>query len=276
MKSIDFKRRLVGTALGRFLYRGDQWRDLISSMRKSPERLGRISQDLCAHVILPHLSRQSATFVDVGSHIGSVVDSVQQRSKQIKIIAVEAVPDKAIFLRKKFPDIKVHDCAVGDSDGEVQFFVDLERPGFSSLSSNSQSNRAVREIKVTIRRLDDLVDASDLVDVIKLDVEGAELGVLRGSEELTKRCRPAFYFESGLKEHLGYTHEDLFAWFAERAYQVFVPDRLAHNGSSLTREGFLEAHVYPPRTLNYFGIPSERRNEFRDRARNALNISVSD
>ena len=44
-------------------------------------------------------------------------------------------------------------------------------------------------IKVPLRRLDALISSDD-VDVIEIDVEGAELGVFRGGDALIKRSRP--------------------------------------------------------------------------------------
>jgi hypothetical protein len=125
-----------------------------------------------------------------------------------------------------------------------------------------------------MRRLDDLVPRTAHVEVVKLDVEGAELGVLRGSSELVARCRPVIMFESGPRggAAMGFTIEELFDWFAERDYLVLVPNRLAHDGPGLNREGFTESHFYPFRTLNYFGVPRELREAVRDRARRAFGI----
>ena len=265
-----FKRSLVGTALGRALLHANNWRGLVKAMRTNPEKLGLLSQEICGLVVLPQLCRLGTTFLDVGSHIGSIIAEVQKFSSQIRIIAIEAIPAKATALGKKFPEITVHSCAVGESTGEVSFFIDLKAGGFSSLSRSDRTDKEVREITVPMRKLDDLVKNTEVLDVMKIDIEGAELGALRGSEEFIMRCRPAIYFESGPREQMGYTHEDLFKWFTERNYQVFVPNRVAHNGPSLSYDSFLEAHIYPFRTLNYFALPAERRLEFRDRARLAL------
>jgi hypothetical protein len=38
-------------------------------------------------------------------------------------------------------------------------------------------------------------------------------------------------------------------------------------------DGFIDSHIYPRRCTNYFAIPSERRIEIRDRARDILGIN---
>ena len=82
-------------------------------------------------------------------------------------------------------------------------------------------------------------------------------------------------FESGAPQNdgLGYTKNDMWKFFTNNKYEIFVPNRVAHNGPWLTMEGFSESHIYPRRTTNYFAVPIERRVEIRDLARKILNIT---
>ena len=276
MKFSKLKRMLIGTILGHRVMRSRQLWNLWQTARSNPEQGGFLSQDLCFTLLLPRLCDPSRVFIDVGGHIGSVIADVQRCDPSIHVIAIEADPDKAALLAQKFRNIKVHNCAIGEKEGSVTFFIDKDRPGYSSLAQGTRSDEAVQKISVKMHRLDDLISTVVEVDVIKIDVEGAELAVLRGASQLVSRCRPVIMFESGpyASKAMGFSFEDLFDWFAQREYEILVPDRVAHDGPSLHREGFVESHVYPFRTLNYFAIPLERRIEIRDRARKALNIST--
>jgi hypothetical protein len=84
-------------------------------------------------------------------------------------------------------------------------------------------------------------------------------------------------FESGPfdNEGLRNTKEALWEVLFDQNYVVLVPNRVAHNDSGLSKECFIESHLYPRRTTNYFAIPKERRMELRDRARKVLKIPVS-
>lgn len=266
------KSAFVNTALGHL---AQGMRDRIGLYRAagaSREALGTLSNDSLARTLLERLCADGATFIDVGAHIGSVIDGVRRQSKPSAIVAIEAIPAKAEALRARFPNVTIHSTAAGDSQGDVSFFIDERRSGYSSLDAGL-NNRAssVREIVVPINRLDTLVQATN-VDLIKIDVEGAELGVLRGAEAIIGASRPTIMFESGADEMEAFPKSALWNWLDAHDYCVLVPNRVAHNDPGMSREVFLEAHLYPRRTTNYFAVARERRTEIRDRARRLLGV----
>lgn len=237
----------------------------------TPEVVGTLSNDQLAARLTTRLCEPGHTFLDVGAHIGSVVADVGFYCPHAHIEAVEAIPDKIAHLKKTFPGIVVHGVALGERSGEATFHVMTgSNSGYSSLGTPRASGKAIT-IRVPIRRLDDL-DISGRIDVIKIDVEGAELGVLRGADRVVAEHRPTIMFESGppVDDALGYSKQDLWQWFADRSYAVLVPNRLAHEDRGLGLEGFLESHLYPRRTTNYFGVAAERRTGIRDKARRIL------
>jgi hypothetical protein len=127
---------------------------------------------------------------------------------------------------------------------------------------------AHEEITVAVKRLDALVSDPE---VVKIDVEGAELGVLRGCEKL--KSRPVYMFESAPHEVLGYTKAELWQWLDDHDYGIFLPNRLAHTAPPMSLEVFIDAHLYPRRATNYFGVPLERVDAVRERARSLLGLS---
>jgi len=268
------KQIILGGPIGRIaLYLREKF-DFLHAAFLNSEAVGTLANDYLASHLVVAMCKPRKTFVDVGAHIGSIISEVLHFDSSIKVVAVEAIPEKAKKLKKKFPNVDIHDCAVGDSNGFVSFFIYINKTGFSSLGKpTAQSDDSIAEIKVPIKKLDDLIVSTD-VDVIKIDVEGAELGVLRGAVNLLNQSRPIIMFESGpqLDDGLGYTKEKMFDFFSENNYAVLIPNRVAHNDSGLSLNGFLDSHLYPRRTTNYFAIPNERREEAKTRARKILNI----
>lgn len=271
------KQWVLGSILGETLISVRSAFEMVEAMLRKPETLGTLANDQLAGRLVTALNRPQTAFLDVGAHIGSVSAAVERHDPSITILAVEAMPEKVANLRRKFPRFVVHECAAGDHAGEVTFFINTTQSGYSSLGSpGTAAAGAIVPIKVAMKTLDELVSA-DAVDVIKIDIEGAELGALRGAVQLIARCRPTIMFESapGDVNGLGYTKEALWQFFNNIGYEIVVPNRLAHDGAGLTEGGFVESHLYPRRTTNYFAVSSERRREVRDRARKLLGIAAA-
>lgn len=273
---MKMKQRLLGNLIGRSAL---SFRDKIGILRTAyfyPERVGGLANDQLATKLVTSICQSRKTFIDVGAHIGSIISEVAHRDPSIRIVAIEAIPEKTVNLRRKFPFVEFHDCAVGECTGEVSFFVNTRHSGSSSLGRPADADeRSISEIRVPLRRLDELVSSND-IDVIKIDVEGAELGVLRGSSKILNSSRPIIMFESWPRrdDGLGYTKEALYQFLNLNGYALLIPNRVAHDDPGLSQDEFIESHLYPPRTTNYFAIPKERRIEIGDRAGRVLKIPI--
>jgi FkbM family methyltransferase len=143
-------------------------------------------------------------FLDVGAHIG--MDSLRAAvavGPSGKVVAFEPNPITVDELRANVREsgatnVNVQPIALTDREQELVLF-DSRSTGNSGSSSLSARNAgdAGRPHKVRGRRLDDVVRELGLarVDLIKADVEGAELLVLKGSTETLTRFHPALVLE---------------------------------------------------------------------------------
>lgn len=270
---MDFKQSLLGSSLGRLALEVRNKTTLLRVCFDAPEILGMIANDQMATRLVLALCPKGGAFVDVGAHIGSVVAAMLHRNPAAHIIAIEAVEKKATGLRRTFPQIEVHACALGESEGRAPFFIDLSHTANSSLDRNP-AGATVQEVQVRVATLDAILDGRR-IDALKIDVEGAELGVLLGGETTIAESRPVVMFESGPRKlnGLAYTKEALWRYFNERDYALLTPNRVAHLDDGLSLEGFLESHLYPRRTTNYFALPRERRLDLREAARSELGMT---
>jgi FkbM family methyltransferase len=196
-------------------------------------------------VIEASLQRREGTYIDIGANTGVIAAKVSQRFQhQIPLIAFEAIPETAVraaatFALNKMENARLFAMAVGDADGELS----LETiPGSSGQSSafradNVQNLRKVRRKRVTVplTRLDSMAEQIPSASVIKIDVEGCEMRVLRGAKELIARDQPDIVFEynDALAELAGWTIADVRRLLAEchpdyrcfliAPYDVFIP-----------------------------------------------------
>ena len=268
------KNKLVGTTLGRMLINASHWRSLRSIDLSNPETAHFTANAILADKLISRICPSNGTFVDIGAHIGSILSDVHHQNPSVQIIAFEADPSKIAHLRSKFPFCELFDVALGESEGTAAFQINTSASGYNTLVVDE--NSALQSVSVRVAALDDVLGDRS-VDVIKIDVEGAELGVLIGGEKLIQACKPTIMFESvGLEVNsLGYSAELLWEWFNDHGYQIFAPDRLAHDARPLKLDAFLDGHQYPFSTHNYFAVHEEKRLAIRDKSREILNISVS-
>lgn len=268
------KDKLVGTRFGAGAMHVRDWFRLRSIPLRNPEQAMATGNGIIADRLIGQVCRPGTTFLDIGAHIGSVFSEVHRHDPSIRIQAIEADPAKAMALRAKFPYCHVRNLAVGEQCGEVSFYIDRERSGYSSLVK--RTGTSVETVKVSLQRLDDLFPDA-MIETIKIDIEGAELGALRGGSNLLQRCRPTIMFEStGLgMNSLGYSPTMLWEWLNNADFHIMTPDRVAHDAPPLGLETFLDAHQYPVRSQNFFAVASEKISEIRTKAREILHIHAT-
>jgi hypothetical protein len=85
---------------------------------------------------LAHLLRPTWCCVDAGAHIGSSVAKLVRHCPHGHHLAIEPVPTKAAWLRKRYPQVEVHQFALGDEPGRHEFFENHRRSGFSGVQSS--------------------------------------------------------------------------------------------------------------------------------------------
>jgi FkbM family methyltransferase len=131
-----------------------------------------------------------ATFVDVGSHWGYFSLRASDRVGPAgRVVAIEADPrifavlERSRDLNPRAPITAIHAAAAGEP-GELELDgFDEAQPnwGVSRVVSGSIATRGPR-FRVRAARLDDLLDdlGVGVVDLVKMDIEGAEASALRG------------------------------------------------------------------------------------------------
>lgn len=200
--------------------------------------------------------------IDIGCHIGSVLKEFVDRAPNANHMAVEPTPAKAQNLRERFPTVTIFECALADEPGEAVFYEDTKRPGYSSLIQGNSNETDINAYTVKIRTLDDIAADAVRIDLIKIDVEGAELRVLQGGQSVIKKHRPIIIFECGpidnSKQPQGGAPfgDDLFTYFTEQLdYNIFGAIDVLFDRPALTLPEFRRYRTYPFTALNFIAKP---------------------
>jgi FkbM family methyltransferase len=217
--------------------------------------------------VLYSFLRPETVFLDIGANVGYFAIALANRlGPGGHVLAFEPHPDlvglmeRSIQLNGLENVVKVHQCAVSDHDGMVQLFYPDAHLGQGSISRAAAVPG--RTLSVQARRLDDFLPQDMTVDLVKIDVEGHELGVLQGMRNVLLRSQDVKMLFEKLEvaaerdpvgELLGELHMVLYGVGAHATlvplnreqYRTWVGDVLAVRGASpdrLQRTGFC---VYP-------------------------------
>jgi len=224
---------------------------------QNPELKDIYQESQIIDLIMQRLLDKSSNCIDIGCHLGSVLSLILSLSPNGHHLAFEPTPRKASWLKRKFPEVSLKEMALSDTTGEVTFHCNTTRSGYSGLHKHGNADDQFQEITVQCERLDNIVPTEQHIDFIKIDVEGGELAVLRGAVDLLSRCRPTILFEctrSGISS-FGFTLAEIFEFFTEQSYSVFIPKDFLEDGKALDLEKFDKAIQYPFKALNFLAAP---------------------
>jgi FkbM family methyltransferase len=179
--------------------------------------------------------RPGMTFIDVGANVGLFSIAVSKKIEPDRVFAFE--PSGWTCQRliqnarlNNLENLHVTRAALGDYKGEALLQVNASgKDGLNTIGRPSHSDSEINSTEsVPITTLDLFLRENGRahVDVMKVDVEGAELLVFRGAEELlAKSDAPLILYESSmLTEGFGY-HPVETMWLLERhGYSFFTID----------------------------------------------------
>ena len=188
--------------------------------------------ELLVSTLVCRFTSPGSVFIDVGAQRGRHVKALFENPVgDVRAVAVEANPDLAAELATAFSSeisanrlLVVH-AAAGEEGGTAVFHVNLRDSGYSGLQRRNLPecgpDYETREIgMVTIDQL--AAESERTVSCIKIDVEGAEWGVLRGAVKTLESHCPVVLFEcaNNAAPFYGYGLKELVEWFNQRGYLV--------------------------------------------------------
>jgi FkbM family methyltransferase len=215
-------KRLTHLALGDRGYRrleARYWRLRLQRRNYPYERLATLER-----VISP-----GDTVVDVGANVGqySVLFS-RLVGPQGRVIAFEPVPRTHDVLRSVvagpgLANVELVRAALADFDGQSDVVEVLDRDGLPDPGLAHLALQSPGTVEVRVARLDALRDelAIDSCSFVKIDVEGAELLVLRGAREFLQAHRPVLMVEldRGMSARFKASPEEVLGFLQDLGYR---------------------------------------------------------
>jgi FkbM family methyltransferase len=205
--------------------------------------LGRDRYDrLTGEVMRVHL-RADSNAVDVGANKGDILAEILACAPSGTHMAFEPLPELADGLRKRFPGVDVRQVALSDEAGRVSFHRVIGHEAFSGFRRRPLPDESWKTtlIDVERERLAVLWPAERPLHFVKIDVEGAQLEVLRGAIPLLDRWKPIVVFEHGpgARKTYGTTSEDVYDLFAGCRMQLWLLEKWLARAPALDRAEFV-------------------------------------
>lgn len=189
-----------------------------------------------------------AIYFDVGANDGSSMERVAFQGQTL--ISFEPNPDMCAIIKGKiqlYPNWHLFPVAISDYDGEAEFNICTTHDrGCSSLLDVSEAGKTQwggrqdmipsYKIKVAVRRLDTLLDWSQIpeIEFFHCDTQGSDLAVLKGMGEFIKRIK-AGVVEAAAKPDILYvgqnSSDDTIKYLEANGFKIngITPNDVNHN-----------------------------------------------
>lgn len=157
------------------------------------------SYEYMVRKVLTKRLRHSTGFLDIGANIGYYSLIASRLMPSGAVYAVEANPNTLQVLRRNLSlnhcaNVEVFPFAVSDYDGVTDMFVPLnDTHGGAALKNHDWEK--YDKLHISVHRLDDKLLHVPKIDLVKIDIEGAEMHALRGGRELLKKHKPVVVSE---------------------------------------------------------------------------------
>jgi len=144
------------------------------------------------------------TLIDVGSHHGETIESFKLYYPKCSIIAFEPITENFNILKRKekgWKKVKIVKYALSSFIGEQ--LVSLQRDSQTN-SLREIVNKETKNESVKITTLDHYLEQNEIteIDLLKIDVEGFEKEVLKGSKNTLEKYKVKIIFvEASLDMH---------------------------------------------------------------------------
>jgi FkbM family methyltransferase len=206
-------------------------------------------------MILDRIVAPGMTVVDAGANLGFY--SLLMARAGARVHAFEAFPYNHSLLLRNIAENGLADlvvphlagCASTPGTGRVCVIPDTVNMG--SMFVLTDPDAAVPDgfdsTEIRLDRIDDLVPSDEVVEIVKMDIEGAELTALQGMERILTRDRPVILLELNsrtLRDYFNTEPRELVAYLRSFGYRLAEAESMLTGTPSMIGEVEDGAHVF--------------------------------
>lgn len=205
-----------------------------------------LKYDRLTREILKSNLKPNFNCIDIGCHKGEILDLIFKYAPNGQHFGFEPIPYLYQNLKERFSGrATILPYALSNENGEITFQLVKNAPAYSGIKRRKYAieNPEIEEINVEQQMLDNVIDRSIPIQFVKIDVEGAEFGVLKGAKELLKRNKPIVLFEcgKGASDYYGTSPLELYTFVNEEiGLNIYTLNGYIKGNKGLTGAQFVE------------------------------------
>ncbi|MGI8893921.1 MAG: FkbM family methyltransferase [Bacteroidia bacterium] len=213
-----------------------------------------LEYDRLTRQVINRVVKNNSICVDVGCHKGEILDLILHNAPSGHF-AFEPIPSYYDKLQKKYGEIcTVLPYALGEHEGVSEFQFVKNAPAYSGIRKRKYNVETpeIEVLQVELKKLDDVIPASIKIDLIKIDVEGAEYQVMRGAQRIISRDKPVIIFECGIgaSDYYGTNPAELFEFLNKLNFNISLLNSWLIDEPALTQQEFV--NIYKKNKEYYF------------------------
>ena len=207
-----------------------------------------LEYDRLTRLIIKKHVKENSNCIDVGCHKGEISDLFLKYAPHGQHYCFEPIPNFFSLLKEKYGNsVQLFPFALAEEDGVTTFQYVKNAPAYSGIKQRKYdiSNPVIEEIEVELKQLDHVISDKTSIDLIKIDVEGAEFGVLKGGKAVILKNKPVVIFECGLgaSDYYGTDPSVLYSFIIkELTMKVSTLKSFVNNKESLSESDFLDLY----------------------------------
>jgi FkbM family methyltransferase len=161
---------------------------------------------------------------DIGANKGSFIYWLSRWCSPGRVVAFEPQQELACGLAEVcraigLANVRVEAKAVYSHSGHQDLFLPRGHQPGASLLRAAAEGEDFTTVSVPLVSLDDYFGEGDRVTLLKIDVEGAELGVFKGAERILRQHAPLLVFECENRHRAPGDISDVFSYLEALGYQ---------------------------------------------------------
>jgi FkbM family methyltransferase len=206
--------------------------------------------------VIKSVCRPDSNCIDVGCHKGEILDLMRAAAPSGRHWGFEPIPVLFDALTEKYAgtNCTISAIALSNAAGEATFNYVTSNPAYSGLLRRKYDRPNEEDTSITVQtaRLDDILPKDFKADLVKIDVEGAEMLVLQGARETIARSEPVIIFEHGIgaSDIYGTGPEEVHSFFTGLNFGIYLLETYLKGGKPFTKEEFISQ--YKDRKNFYF------------------------